>query len=488
MAWMKPTNRPLYERGYGGGLTNIPPGRPLPPGRGGGGFRPPDPRPPPPKPVSPYTPPKPGPAPLLAPFGIPLTPWLMPDTMASGWCQLLNNGGTTTCPRDPPISWRWLATGESCSSNFSCSTQVPASGEVAIGTYSANPSNTTLRVLSFRTSTTRWNYQVYVRPGDASHPNFMRGPLVDQPVVPTSLDPAEAPVPDTEPDPWPEWWPGRPNDPVYDPEKPPIGPWNPPSPYRPKPRVKPRRRKQIGVPPGIIPPELPDFGDGDGPWEDPEDLPVWPPYGPVPWWPTVPDAPWFDPVEEPGPAGPAPAPAPPYTPPAPARYQVPALQWELSPKTATKITIRRTVHTKVKDKSKKVRLPYWMAVAIGAYHSATEVNDFIESLADAMPDNRCSKLPGFQRLACVIENWRHIDPAKAAANVLWNEVEDRLVGRAMGALARTGINTTAATQWERTRQGQGARPPADQPYRRNDRTLGGDKSRRMRSLYERWMY
>lgn len=429
MVWMKQTNRaPFVERGHGGFL-NLPAGRPLPPGRGGY-SRPSDPRTPPPNP-NPYKPPKPGPAPLLAPAGF----WyLAPEgwSVPSAWtrCPTPDYNGSGTCGPEPmPTLVRWYAWTDTCISYAFCAKNQVTAGWSPIGT----PPGPGQNHGEFAKPGTIANRYDMIRQYRAPPGTYTTYPGVIEPMVqPTSLDPAEAPEPETWPDPYPEWWPGKPRDPVYDPEKRP-GPWNPPSPWQPK--VRPQRRRKKMAPPPMVPPELPEFGDGDGPgegpghiWPDPYFPPYWPVY-PGPAVPGVQPAPSPMPTPTPGP------PAPPYNPVQPqTRYQVPALQWELKPE--GKITVRKHVHDKVKNKDKKVRLPYWMAVAVGAYHSATEVNDFIESLADAMPDDRCSNLPGFQRALCVLDNWRHIDPLKAAQNVIANEIEDRLVGRTIGALGR----------------------------------------------------
>jgi hypothetical protein len=89
-------------------------------------------------------------------------------------------------------------------------------------------------------------------------------------------------------------------------------------------------------------------------------------------------------------------------------------------------------------------MPAWMFAAITAYHGATEVNDFIESLADALPDGKCKNLPGFQRAACVASRWDEIDWWQAAKNVIANEVEDQVVGRSIGKLADAGRKARSA--------------------------------------------
>lgn len=87
-----------------------------------------------------------------------------------------------------------------------------------------------------------------------------------------------------------------------------------------------------------------------------------------------------------------------------------------------------------------MRMPAWMFAALRLYHGATEVGDLFDSLADAMPkETGCGKLPGFQKAACVINNWDQIDWAEAAINVIKNEIEDQLVGRASGKLSDASV-------------------------------------------------
>jgi len=108
-----------------------------------------------------------------------------------------------------------------------------------------------------------------------------------------------------------------------------------------------------------------------------------------------------------------------------------------------------TVHKLKPDKAGKIDMPAWMFTALKLYHGATEVNDFFESLADAMPGKPCSAKPGFQRALCVIENWDKIDPAQAAINLVYNEIEDRVVAKTLGAFGEatsTGYNDPSITR------------------------------------------
>lgn len=110
----------------------------------------------------------------------------------------------------------------------------------------------------------------------------------------------------------------------------------------------------------------------------------------------------------------------------------------------------REVPTKTEKKTKK-KLGFAL---IGAYHKVTEINDLVDALADAIPRNPCGNLPGFRKLLCVVNNWDKIDAQEAAINVLVNEIEDRIVGRAQGKLSDAlrragGPNATQVNQWVR---------------------------------------
>lgn len=116
------------------------------------------------------------------------------------------------------------------------------------------------------------------------------------------------------------------------------------------------------------------------------------------------------------------------------------------------------IHREVPSKEDKVDRKIGRKL-LGAYHTATEIGDLFEALADAIPDGRCDNMPGFAKAACVIANWDAIDPVQAAKNILANEIEDRLVGGAQGRLASAlknvrsggihGPNTTQLNQWLR---------------------------------------
>lgn len=110
----------------------------------------------------------------------------------------------------------------------------------------------------------------------------------------------------------------------------------------------------------------------------------------------------------------------------------------------------REVPTKLDKKSKK-KLGFSL---IGAYHSMTEINDFFDALAEAIPGNPCGKMPGFQKMACVIEHWPEINAGQALVNIAANEIEDRIIGRLQGKLSDAlkkagGPNSTQVQQFAR---------------------------------------
>ena len=115
-------------------------------------------------------------------------------------------------------------------------------------------------------------------------------------------------------------------------------------------------------------------------------------------------------------------------------------------------------HYKLPDLSKKIEMPAWLYAIVSGYHNATEVNDFFESLADAIPGGACSKMPGFQRALCVLENFEDIDWDKAIENLILNQIEDKVIGTVMGQLGKTGggygdPNITRSTSYIRNLMG-----------------------------------
>lgn len=116
-------------------------------------------------------------------------------------------------------------------------------------------------------------------------------------------------------------------------------------------------------------------------------------------------------------------------------YEVPATSVDFTPKgpTGGKVgTPYKDKHLLVPDDDPKL-VSWTLLRIVQGYHALTEVNDFFEALADAIPGKPC-RLPGFARAKCVLEHWNEIDPAQAAKNLIANEIEDQVVGRAMRLL------------------------------------------------------
>lgn len=130
----------------------------------------------------------------------------------------------------------------------------------------------------------------------------------------------------------------------------------------------------------------------------------------------------------------------------------------VSPGPSGEITVggppTKIVHREVKTKREKKTAWLLGRALLGAYHTATEIGDLVDALADAIPGKPCYGLPGFRKLVCVIEHWEDIDPETAVENIIANEIEDRLVGRFMGQLGKLtkvgGPNVVQMTQWTRT--------------------------------------
>lgn len=373
------------------------PGRTLPPRRtpaprgappGRGGYR---------RPTDPRTPPAGVPLPTGAAGGLwgavwPYLPVSLPIALimalgdywyraaTPGWskCPTPNCQGTVT-------HWWWSSSSATCAVFAPCP-EAQAFVPSAVGSFSP-----TARRLIFvddnhsgglpNTGTLR---EQWIRPAPG-HPNFNRSPIASPGLPAPVTNPAPAPV--KQPAPWsePAYWPSV---------QPWADPWANPVP-------SPRRR--VAWPIGV-PVEVP--------------LP-----GPLP---SYPPSPRPQPNPRPNPR------------PRPVVHLVPSTNVELRPNQSP--SARPGQHARVRDNSKKARVPAWMFAALKLYHGATEVGDFVESLADAMPkETGCSKLPGFQRAACVVENWDKIDWWQAAENVILNEVEDQIVGRGVGKLGDAGV-------------------------------------------------
>lgn len=99
-----------------------------------------------------------------------------------------------------------------------------------------------------------------------------------------------------------------------------------------------------------------------------------------------------------------------------------------------------TTHREVPDNSRKARYLQWASRVFG---TMTEIGDFFEALADALPDDRCKNKGIYDTAACVLENWDEIDPLQAGQNLVVNQIEDAIVGRTLGALQNAGRNLGA---------------------------------------------
>lgn len=128
---------------------------------------------------------------------------------------------------------------------------------------------------------------------------------------------------------------------------------------------------------------------------------------------------------------------------------LPAERWELpeSP-TVGRPRIRRVPHRDRPDNSKKKRrVPLALVAALKLFHSATEAKDAIDALFGAIPHWRVRGVGNgfFERLSAIVDNWEAFTNAEvfgnAVANLLENEVEDRVIGTLLGSNWRTGVRT-----------------------------------------------
>lgn len=85
-------------------------------------------------------------------------------------------------------------------------------------------------------------------------------------------------------------------------------------------------------------------------------------------------------------------------------------------------------------KEKKVRGGLGLLQALqGVFHELTEAGDFIGAFYDAIPakdKKACKAKTMSDKLGCVFKNWDKIDPDDVVVNIVANEIEDRLIGRA----------------------------------------------------------
>lgn len=87
---------------------------------------------------------------------------------------------------------------------------------------------------------------------------------------------------------------------------------------------------------------------------------------------------------------------------------------------------------------------------------ATELDDFIDSIFEALPKKVQKDLKGRktpqEKIKLIYDNWDKIDWEKAVKNIAYNHFEDKVVGRALAysdkaAKARGSTNTIASRAW-----------------------------------------
>lgn len=265
---------------------------------------------------------------------------------------------------------------------------------------------------------------------------------------------------------------------LYDPYNPmtlPPGAWGQPlprapvlfrPPYPPNEVMPPLERPEVGPPP-VRPPPKPQ-GDGEGP-EGPKRRPL-----PIPWlWPPdtlperwerilpdfewVPDSFWAQPLY-PGqralpdnfyryPTRPGPRVRPrelPLYPPVRGgtwrpvvgrtRVLVPefALEPEPLPQPRPSTTLRTPVTQRVRERKVRATTKA-LRFIMGAGYFGTEVMDWVDVLHRQLPRQYRSKRGGFAgRVRAVWEHWRHLDPADAIRALVFNELQDLVIGSLIG--------------------------------------------------------
>lgn len=111
--------------------------------------------------------------------------------------------------------------------------------------------------------------------------------------------------------------------------------------------------------------------------------------------------------------------------------------------------------------------------ALGA---VSEANDFAEALWGALPRRfRTRGANAVDRWRDLWRHWRHVDVARALANLAYNEVEDRLIGAGLGAARRASVNLSGGHSLWRNLQSYyswSRRTPARSHKRRGNRKRG----------------
>ena len=132
-------------------------------------------------------------------------------------------------------------------------------------------------------------------------------------------------------------------------------------------------------------------------------------------------------------------------------YERPAWEYQFPAprpggRTVPRPRARPVRHRDVPDKAKKVRnVPAAMVAAIKLFHAATEVEDFVDVLYEALPNFRKKGEKGLvDRLAAVAANWDSVfvDAGtfdRMAEGLILNSFEDRVLGALFGANWRAGV-------------------------------------------------
>jgi len=101
------------------------------------------------------------------------------------------------------------------------------------------------------------------------------------------------------------------------------------------------------------------------------------------------------------------------------------------------------------EREKKVRFaPPWLAIPLRAALFATEAIDFIEAIWKAIPKHlrMGRKTTPQDMLSDIYNHWHHIQWTDALLNLVYNELEDRVIGKVAGTASK------ARSPWNKNRQ------------------------------------
>lgn len=198
-------------------------------------------------------------------------------------------------------------------------------------------------------------------------------------------------------------------------------------------------------PPLFLPrvPTLPEVFPGWDPFLVPPAVPL-PAPQPVPYR-AIPQRPVNDPWRAPGErpeVGPAPTPTPrPRLRPRPRPRPGDRPSWDYDwrpgerPRPGGKPGFHRPQPPGKGEKEEKWNMPPWLKKAWDAAMDATEVDDFVDALFDALPDDCQAGARGtIDKMGALYRCAGSIDPWKAVANVIGNAIEDGVVGPVFGGL------------------------------------------------------